>query len=366
MSRSTVDLPITIKVRNSFFNTMKFLKYTIEDFAEDECFIEWIKNPSAEKDFFWNAFISSYPEKLPAIEQARNLVLEISQGDIDIQEDDIHLLKFNILSAIAGEKEFVPVKDIREVKTKYFPTLMKIAAGLTVILIATFLLFINFKKPVSVGISLEERVNPNGQRSSIILPDGSKVWLNAGSKLKYYSNLNESKNREVFLEGEAFFEVAKNKNRPFLVHANAILIKVLGTSFNVKSYLEDNTVETTLVEGRVAINEEEQNIVLKPNQKAVFSKSKGDIELFEVDPSNSICWKDGKLIFHDETLEQVAKKLERWYGVKMEVKSGKSCRFNLKIGKETLKEVLENFKVISNLSYETIENRIIIDLPNCS
>jgi transmembrane sensor len=344
---------------------MKFLLYTVEDFAEDECFIKWVKDPNPETDFFWTSFLAEFPEKRKLIEQARILVEEVSIDHSDISYEEINELRVSISSAIS-EIEKSKTIPLSPAKTIGFRLVLKVAAvTIGIILITVFVSNIILNKQPLDTISLEERVNPNGQRSSLMLPDGSKVWLNAGSKLKYYSNLNDRKTREVFLDGEAFFEVSKNKKKPFIVRTNSLAIKVLGTAFNVKSYPEEKTVETTLVEGAVAINEKSDNVLLKPSQQAVFSKQEKKIRLFDVDPTIATSWKDGKLVFEDERFEDVIQKLERWYGVDLEVNEGKSCRINFKIGKESLKEVLENIKIATNLQYKLIGNKTVIDIKDC-
>lgn len=156
-----------------------------------------------------------------------------------------------------------------------------------------------------------------GQRAGITLPDGTIVHLNSESKLTYTPNFNEEL-REVVLEGEAFFEVTPNKKKPFIVKTSVFDVEVLGTSFNVSVYDDENIVETALMEGKVKLTMQgcpSNPVYLTPSQKFIYSRSdrKGTISIMEGD--TELVWKQGILAFNAEPLEEVFRKIERWYGV---------------------------------------------------
>ncbi len=227
---------------------------------------------------------------------------------------------------------------------------------------------------------------PRGSKSKVELPDGSTVWLNSDSELRYPGIFADNQ-REVFLTGEAYFDIAKNEAAPFFVRANTIEIKVLGTKFNVKSYPEEGTIETTLEEGLINISRvgSEQNFLLKPNQKAVFVKRNGKIntsgplidELKNVKPIQRkeqfilaenvetkvyTAWKDQSLIFKSETFEQLVVKMERWYNVEISIENErlKSKILTGSFDKQTIEQALEALKVSSNFKYEIDKNLIKI------
>src|SRR4030095_4142172 len=190
--------------------------------------------------------------------------------------------------------------------------------------------------------SQHEIVAQNGSRTTTILPDGSKVWINAGSRIVYEPNFN-TKQREVILYGEAYFDVVKEPARPFIVHAGSIHIRVLGTVFNVKSYPDDKTIETTLLKGLVQIttaNPQEGAIYLHPNQKiilpqstageakqqssrvnerpGVIAKARGITDLDSNLKENQLmetAWVYNRLEFRGDNFIELAKKLERWYNI---------------------------------------------------
>ncbi len=210
---------------------------------------------------------------------------------------------------------------------------------------------------------------PNRQPRVIRLPDGTKVWLNAGSTLHYPPSFANRATREVQLEGEAFFEVVENKHQPFIVNAAQIKIKVLGTTFNVRSYTGDQTVETTLVRGRVAIEKKEggASVELKPNQQAIFTRQTNRISLSEVKPQVYTAWKSGSLRFEDETLGNVAKALERWYDVRIHLapETNTSCRLNARIDQESLTETLSLLHLSTGVNYRIEEKDVYLSGEAC-
>ncbi len=214
-----------------------------------------------------------------------------------------------------------------------------------------------------------------GSKSKVVLPDGSVVSLNSGSKLRYPVHF-DSKHRDVFIEGEAFFEVTKDPQNPFYVKTKGITVRVLGTTFNVKAYPDEKRVETTLVTGvvelysnRQEIKEKNRLLVLKPNQQAAFemNKESGDSIVSMAcnkiaDVSTIIAWKDNKLIFRDERFDDIAQKLERWYNVEIEITDQrlKSTTLSGVFVKETIEQSLTALRLATPFEYKMEMNRIII------
>lgn len=154
---------------------------------------------------------------------------------------------------------------------------------------------------------------PKGGEFQIQLADGSRVWLNSETELRYPVNFT-AEERRVFLKGEAYFEVAKNLQKPFVVTTSAgIDVKVLGTKFNVASYDNDDQVTTTLAEGSVEVGDEKGYVRLKPEEQALFCKGDRSLRVQKVDVGMYLAWKDGKFIFEEQSLEQIMKQLQRWY-----------------------------------------------------
>jgi transmembrane sensor len=167
-------------------------------------------------------------------------------------------------------------------------------------------------------LAYNEVIVPKGQISEYVFNDGTHVWLNSDSRLRFpvYTGLAE---REVYLEGEAYFDVARNEKHPFIVHTGTMEIKVLGTSFNVQNYPDMEHSETTLVKGSLEILNPEKEILatMKAGEQMKFSRSTRSGILSKVDTAPYEAWKDGKLIFRDKSLGEIAASLDRWYNVRL-------------------------------------------------
>lgn len=230
-----------------------------------------------------------------------------------------------------------------------------------------------------------EYVSPLGSRSFVQLTDGSKVWLNSGSTLKYRNSFGTD-NRELILTGEAFFEVEKNRNLPFVVKTSEINVIALGTKFNVKAYTEEKTIETTLIEGSVKLESEvvklTENIILEPNEKAVYTKNNRSLELLatqpdrkeplaekknpkleiekEVQPEPIISWKEKRWVINNEKLGNLAVKLERRYDVNFIFDNEllKEYSFGGTLEDETLEQIMEAISFSSPIKY-VIEGKTV-------
>jgi ferric-dicitrate binding protein FerR (iron transport regulator) len=248
-----------------------------------------------------------------------------------------------------------------------------------------------------------EVIVPKGQRSQVLLPDGTKVWLNAGTNFKYPSSFLKN-SREVYLEGEAFFSVSHNRNLPFLVHLkNNLTIKVLGTEFNVKCYAEDRKVETTLIKGSIVFTQRDYNnkvlkeINLVPKEKVTYDKIGQKMTVTRFNTSDSVAaepssnmasklvkvknndnkealdnsdhlndltsWKDDALVFDNDSFEDIAVKMGRWFGIPITIKDDnlKQERFTGKfINKENVYQILDIINRSEPIQYTKKNNVIII------
>lgn len=236
---------------------------------------------------------------------------------------------------------------------------------------------------------------PFGSRTNITLPDGTRVWLNSGSKLSYAQSFF-TKNREVELNGEAYFDVAKHMGSTFIVHTNDLEIKALGTQFNVKAYPDDNIVETYLVEGKVVVDhgiEDSQfeSVTLRPSQKLTYvkeesvsiteqktgteneaatqtvardrkeSEKKVKIALVR-HPETDISWKDEKLVIRSETLASMSRKLERFYNITIEFADNevKEYMFSGTLDEVTIDEVMKAISSTAPVKYDIHKNKVTI------
>jgi len=220
------------------------------------------------------------------------------------------------------------------------------------------------------AIQMNEVIIPYGKKSKLLLADGTKVWLNAGSRFAFPLKFTE-KTREVFLEGEAYFEGARNENKPFIVRASELSIKVLGTRFDVSVYPTDCHIETVLLEGSVSIRKPgtlelaKNETVLEVNQKASFNKKKGSMEVSNVaDTEFYIAWTEGWFRFSKESLKKICTKLERYYNVKIIIAPDFSST-ELISGKLDLKDsmtdVLKALSDVTDIQYRITGDTIYIE-----
>jgi len=241
------------------------------------------------------------------------------------------------------------------------------AAAILLIPVLTILIYISFsgKNQYAKNINDFEVQAPAGSKMKFELGDGTKVWLNHGSKLRYPYHF-EGKDRKVFLTGEAYFEVSHNKDMPFIVGTNSIEVKATGTAFNVSAYPEDNIIETTLVEGQVILYDSDSKSeikVLSPNESLNFHTQRRNYTVETGNKAKNTSWKDGLLVFRNDPLEDVAKKLARWYNVNVEITNEKIKKFTYTatFTDETLAQVLELMTIPTPVCYKLTEIKKLPD-----
>jgi len=258
------------------------------------------------------------------------------------------------------------------------------AAGVVAITAAWF--FYWSQPPASSKTSLlaeksppSEIITRQGSKTRVQLPDGTHVWLNAGSKLIYDKDFNGSK-REVTLTGEGYFDVVRNEKKPFIIHTAKMDVKVLGTQFNVKSYPNDKTTEAALIHGSIEVSLKDrpsEKIILKPNEKIVVANkdtlltSENSTRLRGEEPEPLVVirnltyqkkdssiletsWLDNKLVFENESFKELAQKMERWYGVSINFKDEKmdTLHFTGVFENETIEEAMHALKITASFNYK--------------
>jgi ferric-dicitrate binding protein FerR (iron transport regulator) len=252
-----------------------------------------------------------------------------------------------------------------EQKIRY--PLLKIAAAIaTAYLLGIFTMYLmrqGSQQPVETIAENHVKV-PLGSKTEIQLSDGTMVWLNSGSEVSY-PPVFEPELREMTLSGEAFFDVQKNNRVPFVVHTGDLDVRVMGTSFNVKSYPGEDLTETTLVEGLVELSnrDSKETVVLRPGERAVMIKSRKQFDrrgLVETDLYTS--WKNGKLVFKRERFGDLAVKMERWYNIRISISNKRLSdeRVTGIFEKESVEQALRALQISVPFQYEIRKNNIMI------
>jgi hypothetical protein len=221
---------------------------------------------------------------------------------------------------------------------------------------------------VSENLTYNELTVPNGKKMKLVLSDGSIVHLNSGSSIRFPTYFINGKNRSVVLEGEAFFDVAKDKKHPFVVNANKLNIRVLGTKFNVSAFSEDQLVSTVLVEGSVSLsrknvlNQVDSPVLLSPGNKATWNKSQKNIEIEKVDTTIYTAWMDGDIVFEHLPFKSIVKKLERHFNVTI-INTNKKLDdeiFTATFDEESIEQIMNTFCKSYPMKYIINKNKIII------
>ncbi|MBD3592053.1 FecR family protein [Bacteroides sp. GM023] len=218
-------------------------------------------------------------------------------------------------------------------------------------------------KDTFADISVEA---PLGSKTKLYLPDGTLVWLNAGSRMTYSQGFGVD-NRKVELEGEGYFEVTRNEKIPFYVKTKDLQLRVLGTKFNFRDYPEDHEVVVSLLEGKVELNnmlKSEKEAFLAPDERAILNKSNGLMTVESVAASNASQWTDGYLFFDEELLPDIAKELERSYNVKIHIANDSLNNFrfygNFVRREQNIQEVLDALASTEKIQYKIEERNITI------
>lgn len=343
---------------------------TFEDFILEDSFRDFVRQSSRKAVDFWENWIKENPVKEAEFRKAIKVMLVLSSPEKRRQIKHKQDVLKDLLQKI---NKFDNQKSDR---WKIIRTILKTAALLLFVLGFTWMGYMLYKqtnKPTQT-ISYNEIIVPVGEKSQIILSDGTHVWINSGSRFKYPLNFGE-KTREVMLEGEAYFDVTKGR-KTFTVSTHDARIRVLGTAFNVKAYPEDRKTQTTVVRGLVKVeglSGEVKSVLVGPDQmvdirdRSRENENKGvrhSLNVMDNVNSNAITsWKDQLLVFSDETFEDIAIKMERWFNVSISIEdeSLKKERYTGKfINNETVYQVLEAIKITTPITYHLENNEIRI------
>lgn len=324
------------------------IKYLLRKYFHDQCSINereelmlWMQSPANQRD-------------LEKYLQEHWLELQNDLPASDISYDQVwQKLQQNIPDSPATNK---------------YKIWYKIAAGiLTLITVTALLIILFYNNTPAPEFAMKTFFNPKGERTQVDLPDGSIVWLNAESRITYPAEFYQD-TRKVLLSGEAYFDVVK-ADKPFVVETENAEIQVLGTSFNVSAYPEDDNFSTTLVEGEVLLKVGKgffgkSEAKLKAHQRANYSKADKELALEEVsDLSIYTSWKDGKLVFANTKFSAVATKLERWFDKEIELLNNISDeRFTGTFESESLEQILEVVNVSTPIDYSISGNKVLIKM----
>ena len=396
--------------------------YSSAEFLDDAFFIRWIKGESEEAADFWNGWIDKNPANLKEMKDAEAQLRAIfSAKRVKAESGDAEEVWARIESSVAAAedsrirrmpqrwwaaaaillllasgsyfflgrqhpktevaviKKDVPVNDVAPGGNKAVLTL---ANGSTIILDnaqnGTLSSQGNIKiiklddgqlaydrsgVPGNAEVLYNTISTPKGGQYQLTLSDGSKVWLNAESSLRFPAAFS-GKERKVELTGEGYFEVAHNAAKPFIVTKNDVEIEVLGTHFNVNAYEDENMIRTTLLEGSVKVNRGNASALITPGEQARINNSTGEITVKEeVDLDEAVAWKNGKFIFNDADIKSIMRQLEKWYDVSVIYdKEVPDEEFVGSVSRDVnISQILEMLEKTGSVNFEIKGRTIIVD-----
>lgn len=331
----------------------------IFDLLKNDNFIQWIVSPTEESIHYWSKWVTAHPERKEDVELARRIVLSSQQkiNDKMPSEDYDEVLEYIVDYSQKKKSKDVPFRS----------TLWKAIGIAATIAIAFFMTvfgskFINSAGEENKVTEIVKKINPRGQKMTIRLPDGTKVILNSESSLEYQSVFNENE-RRIYLKGEAFFDVVKNPNKPFIVETKYLETIALGTSFNIEAYPGEKE-EITLVTGKVKVNSNREGIkseFLIPGEKVQLVED--SLKKTSTPSLDHVKWKDNVLVFRETPFERGILELERWYGVDIQIENfpkNRDMNFTGFYEDQSLSNILESIGYAMRFDFTIIEKQVII------
>lgn len=359
---------------------LNYIYFSVEDFVWDTAFRQWALNPDTDSDGFWNKWIDAHPQKKEIILTAKQLVKSVQVKNVFISDNEV---EFAIQSVLNQLKIPQPIVD----KKKYFFNVKQLFAAASILLAACLIVWFVFSISKSGTGSLYnnlvnssdekliERVNTTGKPMTVNLGDGSKVSLGNNARISFPVSFSNLHKRKIYLTGEAFFEVAKDPSKPFLVYANGLITKVLGTKFKIRAYPNEHISTVEVSSGIVSVfsfinktgqdedkSKKLNSLVLTRNQKANYSGHDRSITAAIVDNPQMINDNKIKYSFSETPLTDVFNLIEQGYGIDIiyDNKSFLNRTFSANLESTTFFQKLDIICKTIGSRYEVIDGKIVI------
>ena len=353
----------------------------VDDLLSDTSFRNWVLNPESESDLFWRGWLMQNPGKKEAVKQARVLVqsLQFEESRLSDKESSLLLRRIKNTNAFREEKssEETIVRQLNDGNNniqqkrgitpfRYLLRYTAILGGAIIFALSAHLL--SGGTVNESGVQYIERVNNRGQKATLFLPDGSLVTLNSSSKLVYPKEFKNDV-REVYLRGEAFFEVKKD-SKAFIVKTDDLEARVLGTSFNVRALPDKEEYSVSLVSGKVMVSPSEGNqesLILDPGEKGERDSRAATLIKTEFDSAQELAWKEGILFFKNLPFEEALHRIEEWYGVDLVIIGqvpGKGSNITGRFDNESLENVLKSIGFTVRFDYQINGNKVYLNFKS--
>lgn len=357
---------------------------TIEDLLKEESFINYCLRKNEQDVHYWEKYLAENPGKkeliAEAVQEYRLMFTALAQADL---EEQLSALKKKLAGSDSDSAPVIELNPPGPRGVPFYRRFSSIAVAALAVLAISFYFVRKIPRTPTPQNQTAQYICKAGERKSFQFPDGTQVILNAGSEI--YLNDQYAKNtREVFLKGEAFFEVQHNAEVPFIVHTPSMDVKALGTAFNVKSYNNEGRTEAVLVRGLVEVTLKKDNnrkLLLHPDEKVMWAEDKAASEAGALRPAainntgivkpvkkndngdvKEIAWVQNNLAFEDEAFEEIAYQLNRWYNVNIQFESNdiKQYHFTASFKREKIEQVLDILKASKKFNYRIDEAQHIL------
>jgi transmembrane sensor len=344
--------------------------YTLTDLLEDEDFIRWVQDQRPADQAFWEEWLRTHPGKRALVAEARRILESFNISQKHISNEEVQQETARLLKAIGRPVQQAPTPPAaKPFLQRWVTTAAAVILGLT-----AYFLFPRTidKKSTSPAYAdqistrhLLERVNNGTKPDTIQLSDGSWIKVAPNSRIAYSSDFDTAAIREVYLSGEAFFQVAKSPHHPFHVITGEVTTVVLGTSFCIRSFEKDTTIQVTVRSGKVSVS----GIILTPNQRLVYKKAAQNYQRSLLDHPAIVVpgITDESMVYEDTPVEQVFSQLDKAYGVNLIYDSGllRKCTVTADLKGETFYRKLDLICKAIGATYEIIDGQVVIQSGGC-
>jgi ferric-dicitrate binding protein FerR (iron transport regulator) len=370
----------------------RYNDFSVEDFVWDDFFRQWTLSPTPETDALWDDWVDANPEMLEKVEQAKAIVLSLRLHEPEIGDAEINQVVRQTVGRITEASE-EPVRTSRRLIPAFSIPWMQFAASVAFIVLlgwAVYSVMIKREEKTQLGQqdsiiehsdSFVEKINSTSETIEFALSDGSKVSLSPKGRIRYPERF-DGERREVFLEGEAFFDIARDPEHPFLVYANGLVTKVLGTSFRIKAYGDSREVTVEVKTGKVSVfaqsdphlkekvaDKQLQGVVLTPNQKIIYARNEVKMVKTLVEKPEIVVSKAEipQFEFEDTPASDVFNTIARAYGIDILYDEAllKDCPLTARLDNQTLHDKLDIICKAVESSYEIVDGQVIIHSKGC-
>lgn len=336
--------------------------YKLDNFVCDDSFINYVRKNNSEDVIKWTQWFSQNHSNKEEAEKAKTLILHLNFKSKNLNKTYINAEWIKLAKRLKLDEKEKKTKTINLLKNNWWKSVA--AACLILVSIGSFYYFYSQKINIKT-ITVSEIIVPKAEIKKVMLPDGTLVFINSDSKISYDNNFSE-KTREVYLEGEAFFDVKHNPEKPFIVKTSDNTIKVLGTAFNIYAYPDENIYRASLERGKILVSHKNENtkFELKVNQSYLLLRNSNQSKIFETNNIETYSsWKNGNIDFKNHSFESILRVLERTHNVvfKLENHNLGTCKYTGNFStSDDINTILGVIKLPTPFEYEILNDTIII------